>query len=172
MPKIALVDDDRNILTSVSLTLEAEGYTVATYTAGSGTEALKALADHPVDVIFTDISMPGLDGLALAKVLARFADRPQVVFVTAYDEHAVTAFELEVTDYVMKPVRADRLGEAVRRVVAQRAEGPGHRRPAHPGGRVAQGRRAPGPAAEGAGPGRGRAPGRRAQLRALPGAGQ
>ena len=51
------------------------------YTAGSGTEALKALDDHPVDVIFTDISMPGLDGLALAKVLARFADRPQVVFV-------------------------------------------------------------------------------------------
>ena len=62
--------------------------------------------------------MPGLDGLDLAKVLARFADRPQVVFVTAYEEHAVDAFELQATDYVMKPIRTDRLDEAVRRVVA------------------------------------------------------
>ena len=66
--------------------------------------------------------MPGLDGLDLAQVLARFADRPQVVFVTAYDEHAVDAFELQATDYVMKPVRAERLAEAVRRVVAKRSE--------------------------------------------------
>ena len=55
-------------------------------------------------------------------MLARFADRPQVVFVTAYEEHAVDAFELQATDYVMKPIRAERLGEAVRRVVAKRSE--------------------------------------------------
>jgi YesN/AraC family two-component response regulator len=117
-----LVDDEAPTLAELAWLLGQDERIGEIYTAGSGTEALKALDDHPVDVIFTDISMPGLDGLALAKVLARFADRPQVVFVTAYDEHAVTAFELEVTDYVMKPVRADRLGEAVRRVVAQRAE--------------------------------------------------
>ena len=70
-----------------------------------------------VDVVFCDIRMPGLDGLDLARVLARFASRPQVVFVTAYDEHAVEAFDLRATDYVMKPVRAERLAEAVRRVV-------------------------------------------------------
>jgi CheY-like chemotaxis protein len=87
---------------------------------------------HPIDVIFTDISMPDLDGLALARVLARFADRPQVVFVTAYDEHAVAAFELEATDYVMKPVRAERLSEAVRRVVAQRADPPASSSPRSP----------------------------------------
>ena len=117
-----LVDDEAPTLAELAWLLGQDERVGEIYTAGSGTEALKALDEHPVDVIFTDISMPGLDGLALAKVLARFADRPQVVFVTAYDEHAVTAFELEVTDYVMKPVRAERLGEAVRRVIAQRAE--------------------------------------------------
>ena len=106
-----LVDDEAPTLAELAWLLGQDERIGEIYTAGSGTEALKALDDHPVDVIFTDISMPGLDGLALAKVLARFADRPQVVFVTAYDEHAVAAFELQATDY-----------EAVRRVVAQRAE--------------------------------------------------
>ena len=117
-----LVDDEAPTLAELAWLLSKDDRIGQIHTAGSGTEALQALDHHPVDVIFTDISMPGLDGLALAKVLARFADRPQVVFVTAYDEHAVAAFELEVTDYVMKPVRAERLAEAVRRVVAQRAE--------------------------------------------------
>jgi DNA-binding LytR/AlgR family response regulator len=62
--------------------------------------------------------MPGLDGLDLARVLARFTTRPQIVFVTAYDRHAIDAFDLHATDYVMKPVRAQRLAEAVRRVAA------------------------------------------------------
>ena len=119
-----LVDDEAPTLAELAWLLGQDERIGEIYTAGSGTEALKALDDHPVDVIFTDISMPGLDGLALAKVLARFADRPQVVFVTAYDEHAVTAFELEVTDYVMKPVRQDRLREAVRKVLT-RCEEPG-----------------------------------------------
>ena len=55
---------------------------------------MRALDAHPVDVVFCDISMPGLDGMALARVLARFAERPQIVFVTAHDEHAVDAFEV------------------------------------------------------------------------------
>ncbi|MDX6280576.1 MAG: hypothetical protein QOH03_1647, partial [Kribbellaceae bacterium] len=61
--------------------------------------------------------MPGLDGIDLAKVLTKFKTRPHIVFVTAYDEHAVAAFELDATDYVMKPVRAERLAEAIRRVI-------------------------------------------------------
>ncbi|MFZ1287793.1 MAG: LytTR family DNA-binding domain-containing protein, partial [Candidatus Phosphoribacter sp.] len=117
-----LVDDEAPTLSELTYLLERDERIGEIHTATSGTEALKALDEHPVDVIFTDISMPDLDGLALAKVLARFADRPQVVFVTAYDEHAVAAFELEATDYVMKPVRADRLAEAVRRVLSQRSD--------------------------------------------------
>ena len=75
-----------------------------------------------VDVVFSDISMPGLDGMALARVISRFSVRPQIVFVTAHDEHAVDAFAVAATDYVMKPVRADRLSEAIRRVVAAQSE--------------------------------------------------
>ena len=81
------------------------------------TAALAALEREHVDVVFSDISMPGLDGMQLARVIRRFTERPQVVFVTAHDEHAVDAFALDADDYVVKPVRAARLREAVRRVV-------------------------------------------------------
>ena len=86
-------------------------------TAAGAPEALLALESEPVDVVFCDVKMPQLDGLDLARVLARFAQRPHVVFVTAYDEHAIDAFDLRATDYVRKPVRPERLAEAVRRVV-------------------------------------------------------
>ncbi|MEP6650302.1 MAG: LytTR family DNA-binding domain-containing protein [Lapillicoccus sp.] len=117
-----VVDDEAPTLAELTYLLQRDSRIGELHTASSGTEALRALEEHPVDVVFCDISMPGLDGLDLAKVLARFADRPQVVFVTAYEEHAVDAFELQATDYVMKPIRAERLGEAVRRVVAKRSE--------------------------------------------------
>ena len=84
----------------------------------SGADALRALDAGDIDVVFSDISMPGLDGMELARVIARFSVRPQVVFVTAHDQHAVDAFAIDAADYVMKPVRAERLAEAVRRVVA------------------------------------------------------
>ena len=85
-------------------------------TASSGAEVLKALEGLDVDALFLDIRMPGLDGLDVARVLARFKAPPKVVFVTAYDEHAVEAFDLRAVDYLLKPVRAERLAEAVRRV--------------------------------------------------------
>ena len=66
--------------------------------------------------------MPGLTGLDLAQVLSRFKAPPPIVFVTAHDEHAVEAFDLHAVDYVLKPVREERLAEAVRRVIA--ADGP------------------------------------------------
>jgi DNA-binding LytR/AlgR family response regulator len=117
-----VVDDEAPSLAELTYLLDHDPRIGTLHSAMSGTEALRALETHTVDVVFCDISMPGLDGLDLAKVLARFAERPQVVFVTAYEEHAVDAFELEATDYVMKPVRAERLGEAVRRVLAQYAD--------------------------------------------------
>ncbi len=75
------------------------------------------LQEGAVDAVFTDIRMPGLSGLDLARVLSRFRTPPPVVFITAHDDHAVDAFELNAVDYVLKPVREDRLAEAVRRVV-------------------------------------------------------
>lgn len=85
--------------------------------ARNGLEAVQLVDEHRPDIVFLDIRMPGLTGLELARVLARFRNPPPVVFVTAYDDHAVDAFDLHAVDYVMKPVRAERLAEAVRRVV-------------------------------------------------------
>jgi DNA-binding LytR/AlgR family response regulator len=115
-----VVDDEAPALSELAYLLRQDARIGEVLTASSGTGALRALESHPVDVVFSDISMPGLDGMELARVLARFAERPQVVFVTAYDEHAVDAFAIEATDYVMKPVRPDRLAEAVRRVAEGR----------------------------------------------------
>jgi len=95
----------------------------------SGPEVLRALDTGSFDALFLDIRMPGLDGLDVARVLARFREPPRVVFVTAYDEHAVEAFDLRAADYLLKPVRAERLAEAVRRVSEPRGK-PGEPLPA------------------------------------------
>src|SRR5450756_1597230 len=113
-----LVDDEAPALSELAFLLRQDHRIGEIRTATSGADALRALESHPVDIVFCDIKMPGLDGMEFARVLARFAERPQIVFVTAYDEHAVDAFEVRATDYVMKPVRSDRLAEAVRRVMA------------------------------------------------------
>ena len=113
-----VVDDEVPALSDLDYLLGRDERIGEVITAASGTEALQVLDSRDVDVVFSDISMPGLDGMALARVISRFSVRPQIVFVTAHDEHAVDAFALAATDYVMKPVRAERLGEAIRRVVA------------------------------------------------------
>ncbi|NDY91554.1 LytR/AlgR family response regulator transcription factor [Ideonella livida] len=87
--------------------------------AGSVPEALHALARQRVDGVLLDIHMPGLDGLELARRLKAQAQSPAVVFVTAYAEHALTAFELDAVDYLTKPVRRARLQEALQRVAAR-----------------------------------------------------
>jgi len=120
-----VVDDEAPALSELAYLLRQDDRIGEIRTASNGADALRALETASVDVVFCDIKMPGLDGMALARVLARFADRPQVVFVTAYDEHAVDAFEVSATDYVMKPVRAARLSEAVRRVVTAMAAAAG-----------------------------------------------
>jgi DNA-binding LytR/AlgR family response regulator len=112
-----IVDDEAPALNELAWLLGQDTRIGRVRTAESGAQALKALESEPVDVLFCDISMPGLDGLDLARVLARFSHRPHLIFVTAYDQHAIEAFDLQAVDYVLKPVRADRLAEAVRRVV-------------------------------------------------------
>lgn len=124
-----MVDDEEPALAELAYLLGKDDRVAGVVTAGSGAEALRALDSQPVDVVFSDIKMPGLDGLDLARVLARFARRPHVVFVTAYDEHAVDAFEVRAVDYVMKPVRAERLAEAVRRVLEATREPGAHPEP-------------------------------------------
>lgn len=73
-------------------------------------QALKFLQDaKDVDVIFLDINMPNLDGMELAKIIHRFKERPEIVFVTAYKEHALDAFQVEAYDYLLKPYSRDRI---------------------------------------------------------------
>ena len=119
-----VVDDELPALSDLGYLLGRDDRIAEVITASSGTEALQVLDGRDVDVVFSDISMPGLDGMALARVISRFSVRPQIVFVTAHDEHAVDAFALAATDYVMKPVRAERLSEAIRRVVVAQTERP------------------------------------------------
>ena len=117
-----VVDDELPALTDLGYLLGKDERITEVITASSGTEALQVLDGRDVDVVFSDISMPGLDGMALARVISRFTVRPQIVFVTAHDQHAVDAFALAATDYVMKPVRKERLEEAIRRVVVAQSE--------------------------------------------------
>ena len=117
-----VVDDELPALSDLGYLLGRDDRIAEVITASSGTEALQVLDGRDVDVVFSDISMPGLDGMALARVISRFSVRPQIVFVTAHDEHAVDAFALAATDYVMKPVRVERLSEAIRRVVVAQNE--------------------------------------------------
>jgi len=122
--KVLVIDDERPALDELSWLLSRDPRVGDVLTCDSATEALRLLQDLEVDAIFLDVHMPGLTGLELAQVLARFKAPPPVVFVTAHEEHAVDAFELRAVDYVLKPVRPERLAEAVRRVVEGAASSP------------------------------------------------
>jgi len=117
---VLAVDDEPPALDELAYLLNADGRVTHVHRAGDATEALRVLRDTEVDAVFLDIRMPGLDGMELARILRRFARPPAIVFVTAYDDGAVDAFDLGVTDYVRKPVRAERLGESLRRVAGLR----------------------------------------------------
>jgi len=115
--KVLVIDDERPALDELTFLLGRDPRISEVRGTDSATEALRVLQAEEVDAVFLDIQMPGLTGLDLAQVLSRFKAPPPVVFVTAHEEHAVAAFELRAVDYVLKPVREERLSEAVRRVV-------------------------------------------------------
>lgn len=88
-----------------------------------GASALEAIAEHEPDVAFLDIRMPGLSGLEVAAAAAQASPRTQVVFVTAYDQYAIDAFEQGAIDYLLKPIAPERLAATVQRVRARAAAG-------------------------------------------------
>lgn len=88
---------------------------------GDGEAMLEACAELKPDLVLLDVEMPGLTGTAAARRLGALAERPQVVFCTAYEQHALSAFDLGATDYLLKPVRAERLDEALDRALARLA---------------------------------------------------
>jgi two-component system, LytTR family, response regulator LytT len=123
--RLLAVDDEPPALDELAYLLRADVRVAQVRTATDAVSALKALEQAPVDGVFLDLRMPGLSGLELAGVLGRFAVPPPVVFVTAHDDAAVEAFDLRAVDYLLKPVRAARLAEAVGRVAqASRTDAP------------------------------------------------
>jgi DNA-binding LytR/AlgR family response regulator len=118
--RVLAVDDERPALDELAYLLGRDPRIATVHTAGDGATALRLLQEVPVDAVFLDVRMPGLTGLDLARVLGRFRQAPVVVFVTAYDSHALDAFEVKAVDYVLKPVREERLQEAVRRAIEAR----------------------------------------------------
>ncbi|MEW5808382.1 MAG: LytTR family DNA-binding domain-containing protein [Actinomycetota bacterium] len=117
---VLAVDDEVPALDEVAFLLSRHPDIGEVVRAGDATSALRELNHRRIDAVFLDINMPGLSGIELAGVLAHYAQRPAIVFVTAHDDKAVAAFDLGAVDYLLKPIREDRLDEAVRRVVASR----------------------------------------------------
>lgn len=134
MLRVLAVDDEAPALGELLYLLRADPRVRSAEGAGDATEALRRIGRalesgqggdegvggvdgiDGIDVVFLDIHMPGLGGLDLARLLGGFARPPLIVFVTAHEGFAVQAFDLEAVDYLLKPVRRERLAEAVRRV--------------------------------------------------------
>ncbi|MGZ4307704.1 MAG: LytR/AlgR family response regulator transcription factor [Solirubrobacteraceae bacterium] len=132
---ILAVDDEHTQLEDLARLLRSIPSVEDVECAFDGHDALVKACAQRYDAIFLDVRMPDLDGLELGRVLRRFAAPPQLVFVSAYDNAAVEAFELHVLDYLLKPVGRRRLEQALERVTAAvdatERDTDGHR-PAHP----------------------------------------
>lgn len=121
MLRVLAADDEAPALEELTYLLRRHPRVHSVRPAAGAAEALRDLGHmiaegDRLDAVFLDIRMPGLDGLDFTRLVTKFADPPAVVFVTAHDEFAVTAFELGAVDYLLKPVDPARLSEALRRV--------------------------------------------------------
>ncbi len=120
--RVLVVDDEAPARDELAFLLRQQQLVASVEMAADATECLDLIDRGGFDAVFCDVRMPHMDGLALARVLGRMGRPPQVVFVTAYEDHAVEAFGLAAVDYLMKPVRPERLGVTIARLV--RAGGP------------------------------------------------
>jgi DNA-binding LytR/AlgR family response regulator len=121
---VLVVDDDARVRNEISLLLRGAFGVGQVEVAGSANDAFRRIQQRHFDVVFTEISLPGLDGIEMTRVLRQFATAPAIVFVTTSDRHAVQAFEVDACDYLLKPVTRPRLGAALDRALA-RASRPG-----------------------------------------------
>jgi two-component system, LytTR family, response regulator LytT len=124
--RVMVVDDEQLAREELCFQLEQIGDVAVVAQAGNGLEALTAVDRHEPDLVFLDVQMPGLSGFEVARrLLQREEDAPALVFVTAFDQHAIQAFEVNAVDYLLKPVDGARLeqalGRARRRLGAERS---------------------------------------------------
>ncbi|MFM6832682.1 MAG: LytR/AlgR family response regulator transcription factor, partial [Novosphingobium sp.] len=115
-----IVDDEPLALERMELICSGIAGLKVVGTARDGAAALAAIADLAPDLVLLDITMPELDGMAVARALTRREDAPAVIFVTAHENFAVEAFDLDAFDYVLKPVTPERLERSVARAIARR----------------------------------------------------
>jgi two-component system, LytTR family, response regulator len=113
--RIVVVDDEQPARDELCFLLgQLEGVEIVGQ-AANGVEALKAIDQHAPDVVMLDVQMPGLTGFEVARRLAHTGSESQIVFVTAFDQYAIDAFEVNAVDYILKPVESERLGTAMER---------------------------------------------------------
>src|SRR5687768_7987929 len=114
--KVLVVDDEQLAREELCYQLQRLGEVEVVAQAGNGLEALSAVDQVEPDLVFLDIQMPGLTGFEVARrLLTRGPETPALVFVTAFDQHAIEAFEVNAVDYLLKPVEPGRLEQAVDR---------------------------------------------------------
>ena len=119
---VVVADDEAPAVEELAYLLGLDARIGTVHRAGSGAQALQEIESRDVDAVFLDIHMPALSGLDIAKALARRERPPAVVFVTADEDQALRAFDLAALDYLLKPVRPERLSESVRRICELGAE--------------------------------------------------
>jgi len=137
--RVLIVDDEapaRHRLRDVLADCAGQLATSIVGEAASGMEALELVQRQAVDAVLLDIRMPGMDGLECASHLNRLAAPPAIVFTTAYDAYACQAFDLNAVDYLVKPVRAERLARALARAHRLSPAAIDHLREAHPKART------------------------------------
>jgi DNA-binding LytR/AlgR family response regulator len=119
--RVLVVEDEPSTRAELAVQLAEQPSVGEVVSAAGGDEAVRLLGSGTFDAAFLDIAMPGLTGMDVARILKRLSDPPEIVFVTAYDNHAVEAFGLGATDYLLKPFRPERLAEAVARIGGRRS---------------------------------------------------
>ena len=121
---VLAVDDEAPALDELAYLLGRHPDVAEVFRAGDATSALRELNHRSIHAVFLDINMPGLSGIELAGVLTNYSQPPAIVFVTARDDKAVAAFDVGAVDYLLKPIREERLDEAVRRALAAQSPAP------------------------------------------------
>jgi two-component system response regulator AlgR len=119
-----VVDDEPLAIERLQILCAREPQIDLVGTASDGEAALRLIEALEPEMLLLDIAMPGLDGIGVARAVEKLERRPAVVFCTAFDQYAVTAFDLSATDYVLKPVAQERLARAVARVIERRKAPP------------------------------------------------
>jgi DNA-binding LytR/AlgR family response regulator len=113
---VLAVDDERPALEEIGYLAGHCRHVREVVTASSSTEALRQLRQRHFDVVLLDVHMPGLDGLELASILGQFSAPPAVIFITAHEEHALQAFDVNAAGYLLKPVAGERLATVLDRI--------------------------------------------------------